>query len=470
LRSQREIEKSMQQLFVSLQDKVTTYAKGSVIRALFIAISAVLADAWNEIVQVKRKSFPDTATGTDLDARFSELGFERRGAVAVSTICVFSSNEVVKSVSTSVGTNVLNDTVQNWTVNKYAGWKLYDGAGQKFTIASNTATQIVVTGYPVGGTYYIFPIVPANTAILSSRTGKRYLTTEEVIVGLSNPELLGQSSDVALGNRTIVTCDIAGNEGQAQTNELTLFETPIAGVSGVTNPIPTQPRTSVDEESDDAFRNRVRLYIATLNIGTQAFYESLAVRGNEKTLRSTSIKDNSGKIIVYVATRSGELLTETELANLATYIYDRSKAFDTVECQNMVMTDIFVNYEAFLPSEINIDSYYVAIADVISNYLDYAVWKIEDKIIDDDILVKIKSVNQTIDIDLSTFTVEASKSGVFDNSKVITLNNSLPRFARLRFKDTNSNTIKDIVLSSYPIAQINNSKLNPYKFRQIVEY
>lgn len=469
----------MSQLFFSLQSQVTSYAKTSTIRAIIVSISAIIADVWNEATQIKRGLFWPTATGTDLDDRGNEIGLKKYGAVNLSTILVFSSDEIVTGNSSSVGTNFLADSSKTWVSNAYAGWKLYDSAGNQFTISSNTSDTIAITGTPIAGLYYIFPVVPASTSILSNISGVSYLTTTEVIVGLSNPSLLGKTGSIALGNRTIATCSIAGNEGKVQANELTVFSSAISGVNAVTNPIPSQPRTSVDVESDDAFRQRATSLIATLDIGTQAFFESLAVRGNAKVLKSLAKKiPLTDGIRINVATRSGEELTDMELSNLATYVYDRSRAFDTIECINMIMTDIFINYECVLPSDVILADYYIQIANILADYLDYSAWNPNDMIIDDNILTLIKSVNKDVDIDLNTFTVEASKGGyglggfgevpagdTSAGSKRITIVDSLPRFARLKIKETMIDETVDYVLSSYPISQQNDPLLNPYSFQ-----
>jgi hypothetical protein len=479
MKTQSEIEKDISQLFFSLQSRVTSYAKTSTIRALIVAVSALLADVWNEVTQIKRGLFWPTATGTDSVDRGNEIGLVKYGAVNLSTILVFSSDDIVNSSSTSVGTNFLTDTSQTWLADAYAGWKLYDSAGTQFTIASNTSDTLTVTGTPAAGLYYLFPVVPASTAILSNISGIQYVTTTEVIVGLSNPVLLGQSASIALGNRTIATCSVAGNEGKVQANELTVFASAIPGITAVTNPVPSQPRSSVDIESDDAFRQRATALIPAWDISTQAFFESLAVRGNAKVLKSLAKKiPLTDGTRIYVATRSGEELTDEELSDLAIYIYDRSRAFDTVECANMVMTDIFINYECVLPSDVVLTDYYTQIADALADYFDYSIWNPDDMVIDDNILAVIKAINKSADIDLNTFTVEASKGGfgmggfgevpagdTFAGSKRITVFDSLPRFARLKIKETVTDETIDYVLSSYPISQQNDPLLNPYSFQ-----
>ena len=469
MKTQSQIEQAISQLFFSLQSVITSYAKGSSVRAKVVSVSASLADLWNETTQLKRKLFwstaQDTDTANDLDVLGSEIGLSKYGAISLSTIVVFSSGQIQNGTSTSAGLNFLADTSKTWTVNKYTGWILYDSAGNQFTVISNTANILTISGTPAAGAYYVFPIVPAGTSILSKISGLSYLTVNPVIVGLSNPVLLGKTNSVPLGNRTIATCSIAGSQGQVQANELTVFAVATPGVDSVTNPIPSQPRTSADIESDDAFRARATTFISTLDIGTQAFFESLAVRGNSSVLRAIAIKNPAADgIIIYIATRSGESLSNTDLTNLAAYVYARSKAFDTIICQNMVMTDIFISYQCALPAGIVPADYYTQVAEAIANYLDYSSWDIDDTITDDNLFVQVNAVNKNVDIDLDSFIVQASLNSVPYESKTINLVNSLPRFARLQITDTISSTVIDYVLSSYPISQQNDPLLNPNTF------
>ncbi len=94
MKTQSQIETSVSQLFFSLQSKVTSYAKTSSIRAIIVAVSAVIADVYNEIGQIKRSLFWTTATGTDLDNRGSEVGLTRYCAVSLSTILVLVLNQL----------------------------------------------------------------------------------------------------------------------------------------------------------------------------------------------------------------------------------------------------------------------------------------------------------------------------------------------------------------------------------------
>ncbi|MCL6519568.1 MAG: fibronectin type III domain-containing protein [Armatimonadetes bacterium] len=55
--------------------------------------------------------------------------------------------------ATAVGTGYLQDTTKNWVPNEWAGHILVDRLGNQFTIISNTATQINVSGTPASGRY-----------------------------------------------------------------------------------------------------------------------------------------------------------------------------------------------------------------------------------------------------------------------------------------------------------------------------
>jgi hypothetical protein len=83
---------------------------------------------------------------------FANLAF-RENSYLRSRYCRF-----VKADSGTSGTGTLNtmtDTTKAWTVNEWTGYTLTDLYGVQFTIASNTATALTVTGTPNSGAYKI---------------------------------------------------------------------------------------------------------------------------------------------------------------------------------------------------------------------------------------------------------------------------------------------------------------------------
>jgi hypothetical protein len=175
------------------------------------------------------------------------------------------------------------------------------------------------------------------------------------------------------------------------------------------------------------------------------------LQANADVLRAIAKKDletNGTKLILL--SRSGKLFTDTELDNIATFIYERSRAFDIVRAVNMVMTDIFISFESVLKPSVLLDEIYVSAADAIANLIDYATWSTQ-QLVDDDVLVEVKKVGDFKDIDLSTFLLIAFQNGVQVGQGTVNFIDSLPRFARLKITNSETHEEKDLVLSQSSI-------------------
>lgn len=449
----KEIEQQLVQHFGSLQDKVTSFGVGSVIRAIFTSVAAVIAEIWNDLNSIKRSLFWSTSTGTDLDRKGDEEGLTRLGETYASSIGVFKG-EYLTGTSTSVGSGYLEDSTKTFTINDFIDgvWILIDSELIEFVITGNTAIRISVSGSPAAGEYYILPRLPIGTIIKSAVSGLSYATQEVVDVGKANLALGGESESVALGSRSVVICTTIGNKGRASANELTIISPAINGVISVTNPVPTGENTGLDNESDDQFRARRRNFINLLNVDTQAFYEALAIAANENILRSVAKRNlDVGGITVYVLSRSGALFTSGELADIKAYIELHAKAFVTATVANMVMTDIFVSYECRLKPTATLQEHYVDVADAIATYLNFALWVYENLLYDDRIADVIIEQSTLSDLDLSSLSVVATKGGVSAGSATIAFTDSLPRLARLSIKDLDTGTTLDYVLQQLSI-------------------
>ena len=90
MKTQRQIEAQLIQSVGALQNRLTNFVIGSVIRAILSAVSGVLAEIWNDIVQTKRKALLDTSTAADLDLIAVRRGMSRNGSTASSAILVFA--------------------------------------------------------------------------------------------------------------------------------------------------------------------------------------------------------------------------------------------------------------------------------------------------------------------------------------------------------------------------------------------
>ena len=68
------------------------------------------------------------------------------------------------------GTNLWTDARKSWRTNQWANYILVDLLGTEFTIASNTATTLTVTGYPVSGAYEIYRYETRTITVIGSTT------------------------------------------------------------------------------------------------------------------------------------------------------------------------------------------------------------------------------------------------------------------------------------------------------------
>ena len=453
MKTQRQINIDLTKLVVALQDKVTNFVSGSVMRGILSAIAASISEVWFDLVQTKRNLLWDTAKGEYLDKLAAESGMIRKGPITANVILV--ANATVESgTSTSVGSGYLTDTTKNWTQNQFkiGTWVLIDSSITEFSIDSNNENTIYVTGTPAAGKYYVMPVIPEGTVVRSAVSGVGYTTADRIVVGKDNPALLAQTKAICLGNRSLAVAAIEGSAGGAGANMITVLSPPIPGVTNIINPVPTQPRTGLDEESDDQLRTRRRNILDILNQGTQSFYEGLAVAAEENVLRAIARKDTDTEgIKIIVTSRSGLSFTEPELEAIQTYIEDNCRAFETITVVNMVMTDIFVNFKAYVKPGNTMDAVYSRTADVIANFLDYGSWNSEDDVRDDDILIEIKKVSAFRDIDLSNYSVTATKDGDPAGSGTIPLFESLPRFSRLKIINIETGESIDEVLKNLAV-------------------
>ncbi len=67
-------------------------------------------------------------------------------------------------------TNLWTHTGKSWGTNQWAGYILADLLGNEFTIASNTATTLTVTGSPISGAYEIYRYDTRTITTISGST------------------------------------------------------------------------------------------------------------------------------------------------------------------------------------------------------------------------------------------------------------------------------------------------------------
>jgi hypothetical protein len=185
--------------------------------------------------------------------------------------------------------------------------------------------------------------------------------------------------------------------------------------------------------------------MATLNQGTQAFYEATAKEVEPTVLRALALRDtNTRGVRIVLAKDSGATYSDGTLSTIATGIAAQSRGADIVTCENISFTGITVSYSTYLPSGADPYAIFRAIADAIANYLDFRTWAWGQSVTDDNLLAVIKGVANTGDIDLTTFTVNGALADASVGSE------SLPRFVSLTITDTRtSTTVGNSLTQSY---------------------
>ena len=233
----------------------------SVVKHLLAATARGLDELYYNAGLLRDLFSIDRATGEDLDQRAAEILpglIFRLTSVRASGNAVFSRQGTAGTVTIPIGTKI------------------------------QTAGGIVFTTTAVG------TITP---------------TSPQQIV----PHGVGRDS-----NLTSIVADVGGTDGNVSSNTIIKFVQKPAGVDEVTN---TLTLYGADQESDDAFRNRIKLFVASLARSTVNAIES-GVLGNQDPdtgqtiLFSHAVEDivDRGEVTLYIddGTGSAESTAETK--------------------------------------------------------------------------------------------------------------------------------------------------------------
>ena len=269
---------------VANTDKITYFGKDGVLRAIYNAIASVQAEAWNDLIQVKRQILLATAVGDDLDVIASQYGITRRQA---------------------------------------------------------TKSSVVVELRGATGT-----LIPAGTIIKSKSGGVEYITKSDITIGTNNTTIKRPIHYLPLADIVIAESVKEGSQTKIGVGELTEVQD-ITGVSAY-NYVPSTG--GEDKETDNELRARIISKLDTLAQGTQAFYEGLAKTFDNTVLRAKAVRDiTSNGTKIYLLKNSLAPYSQTELNNIAQYIYDNQRALMPVKCENATL--IAINVEVSLTIE-----------------------------------------------------------------------------------------------------------------------
>ena len=225
----------------------------SVLKHILAAVARGIDELYYNASLLRDLFSIDRATGEDLDERAAEIQpgiISRNGAVKASGNLVFSRQGIIGTVTIPIGT------------------KVQTGGGAVFSTT--------VTG----------TITPASPQQIAGHG-------------------VGRDS-----NLVAAVADEAGLAGNVAADTIVKFQQKPAGVDEVTNPSPFQ--NGLDEESDDAFRSRLKQYIAGLARSTVNALESGVLGAQDPDtgatiLFSKAVEDliDRGDVILYIDDGTG---------------------------------------------------------------------------------------------------------------------------------------------------------------------
>ncbi len=156
-------------------------------------------------------------------------------------------------------------------------------------------------------------VIPAGTRVATA-SGQNFTTTAAGSITPTSPiQIPGHNIGEDSGLIPAVA-DVAGAAGNVEANTIVRFIAKPVGVSGVTNP--ARFAFGADEESDDSFRSRLKLYVATLARSTPQAQENAVLGAEEPTtgasiLFAKAVEDyvNLGNTTLYIDDGTGNAET-----------------------------------------------------------------------------------------------------------------------------------------------------------------
>jgi uncharacterized phage protein gp47/JayE len=291
--------------FQAVCEKVTYFGKDSVTRGIFHPLSLILSEIWNDLYQVKRQMFVETAEGSDLDAIGARQGLTRRGA---------SKSSAVLLLSGTAGT-----------------------------------------------------VIPQFTIVKSNLSNVSYKTLEAVTLGTRNSSVLRPLFSETIGDAVLAESLDAGSNSAAGVNELTQFQTPITGVA-VTNLTPSEGGEDAESDDNYRLRiiNQItllnqgtKLFYRTCAIEADSrVIKAAAIRSEQY--------DGAA---VYLVKNDFGLFSPAELTAIAASIKAKQRAMDAVTCFNAGVMPIEVVFKFSRDNSIALQTIFTGIASGIADYV-----------------------------------------------------------------------------------------------------
>lgn len=190
--------------------------------------------------------------------------------------------------------------------------------------AAKASGFVVFSRYVVAGTITI----PAGTRVQTA-DGIEFRTTAVGTITASSPALIGGHAVGRDSNLVSVLAIEPGVSGNVAEGTIVRFSSKPAGVDEVTNL--TSFTSGTDQETDDSFRNRIKIFIASLSRCTVGAIESNVIGqqdpdSGQSVLFAKVVEDtlNPGYVTLYVddGTGTAETNTEVVIALAATYTWN----------------------------------------------------------------------------------------------------------------------------------------------------
>lgn len=289
-------------------------------------------------------------------------------------------------------------------------------------LGESAASAILIFSGAIG------TVIP-NTSQFTSQSGIVFETTAEVTITVEG------AASIPLADKVIATATTNGADGNVPAYTITTPASTITGLTATTNPLPASG--GADEETDAAYRERIKNQISLLNQGTQAFYKAAAQDSNSDVLRSRAVKGSSPQEVdLTVAKRTGEDFSSGELAAIKSDVEDVGPVLATVNMYNVDFTDISIVISVTLKTGYTLWDVYNKMADDLANLLDWSSWTWGTDVDDADLLEICNGIEGVANIDLTVFSINGTIPGVGSDADVSVADDSLPRLYSIELTDT----------------------------------
>jgi len=150
IKTEKDIEKELITDLMSIQNKITYFGQGSVIRAIIYSISRRLAELWYDYGEKMKTLFLSTSSGKNLDIYGLNRGVQRLGAVKAQAILVFKgvNGTIIPEMTQITGDHgFIFETQNTITINTDGGYR-FGSEGLGASVLAQCTTAGAITNVP----------------------------------------------------------------------------------------------------------------------------------------------------------------------------------------------------------------------------------------------------------------------------------------------------------------------------------